>query len=165
LTVSLKRPGAGPSVLAAIISFAAAFGAAALGGLATSSSVDGWYVLLNKPAFNPPNWVFAPVWTVLYTLMAVAAWRVWRHSTGQARRAALAIYAVQLMLNLAWSVIFFGVRQPGAAFAIILALLTAIGLTGRAFRRIDRVSALMLVPYGVWVTFAAILNFEIWRLN
>jgi benzodiazapine receptor len=139
-------------------------GVAVIGGLATASSVTSWYVGLNKPSFNPPNWVFGPAWTALYILMAVAAWRVWRRGAGRAS-AALGLYAVQLALNGAWSVIFFGLRQPALALADISALLVLILAAAVAFWRIDRGAGLMMIPYIAWVSFALALNLEIWRLN
>jgi tryptophan-rich sensory protein len=148
--------------LAVFIAIALAVGA--LGGLATASSVGGWYVTLNKPRFNPPNAIFGPVWTTLYILMAVAAWRIWR-SAGSGRRQALALYAGQLMLNLAWSVIFFGLRQPGLALIEVAFLLAAVIAAAAAFWRVDRPAGLMMAPYCAWVAFASVLTFEIWRLN
>lgn len=153
------------AVIAALVSLTAAFGVAALGGLATASSVETWYTTLQKPAFNPPNGVFAPVWTTLYALMAIAAWRVWQASSGAVRRRAIGLYAVQLALNLGWSLLFFGLRQPGLALAEIAVLLVAVVLTGLTFWRIDRPAGLMFAPYTAWVAFASLLNFEIWRLN
>ena len=153
-------------LLPAAVSVLIALAAGAIGGWATASSVTTWYVGLNKPSFNPPNFLFAPVWTTLYVLMALAAWRVWRGpSHGGARRGALVLYVVQLMLNLAWSLIFFGARQPGWALIEVAALLTAVVATAAAFWRLDRPAGLMLVPYAAWVSFASLLNFEIWRLN
>lgn len=149
----------------ALISIAIALAVGAVGGLATASSVSTWYPGLNKPAFNPPNAVFAPVWTTLYVLMALAAWRVWRKGPGRARDGALLVYAVQLVLNLAWSLIFFGLRAPGPAFAEVLALLASVIACAALFWRLDRTAGLLMVPYAAWVAFASALNFEIWRLN
>ncbi len=137
----------------------------ALGGLATFSSVATWYAQLNKPAFNPPNFVFGPVWTILYIIMALAAWRVWLQAEGADRRTALVLYAAQLVLNLGWSVIFFGLRQPAFALGEIIILFLAILATIGAFWRVDRLASLMMTPYAVWVAFASFLNFGIWRLN
>ena len=151
--------------LAALISIAAVAAVGVIGGLATASSVTTWYAGLNKPAFNPPNAVFGPVWTTLYLLMALAAWRIWRAARTSERRPALILYAVQLVLNLAWSLIFFGLRQPALALADIGLLLGAVVATAIAFWRIDRPAGLMMLPYAGWAAFAALLNFEIWRLN
>ncbi len=138
---------------------------AAIGGAATASSVTSWYVGLDKPGFNPPNSLFGPVWTTLYILMAVAAWRVWRRRTDEDVRPALTLYGVQMVFNLAWSVIFFGLRQPGLAVIDILLLVATATATGLAFWRIDRPAGLMFVPYVAWAGFATALNIAIWRLN
>jgi translocator protein len=122
----------------------------------------GWYAALVKPSWNPPSWVFGPVWTLLYIMMAMAAWLVWR--CGRQRRA-LFYYAVQLALNAAWTPIFFGLKMPGFAFAVIIALLASIIVTTRAFGRVLPLAGLLLVPYAAWVAFAACLNFTLWRLN
>ena len=148
----------------------AAFAAAclcigALAGIATAHSVATWYPALAKPAFTPPDWVFAPVWTVLYVMIAVAGWRVWRERAAVGRRTALAVYAAQLALNLAWSFLFFGARMIGPAFAEIVLLLLAIVGNISLFWRIDRMAAWLLVPYALWVAFAGLLNFALWRMN
>jgi len=136
-----------------------------VGGWATASSVGGWYQALAKPAFNPPDWVFAPVWTVLYLMIAVAGWRAWRRCGLGGAPWAMAAYAAQLALNLAWSFVFFGAQAIGAAFAVIVVLLAAIGANLRLFWRIERAAALLLAPYAAWVAFAAVLNAALWRLN
>lgn len=146
------------------VSLALAFAVAAIGGWVTAGSVTDWYPTLAKPAFNPPNWVFGPVWTVLYALMAVAAWRIWQ-ATGPLRRLALGLYGVQLALNLSWSVLFFGLHRIGAALADIAILLMMILATMRLFARIDRPAGLCFVPYAAWVAFAGLLNASIWTLN
>ncbi|THD59293.1 TspO/MBR family protein [Phenylobacterium sp.] len=152
-------------LISAIAFVGVALGVGALGGLATASSVTTWYLGLNKPAFNPPNAVFGPVWTILYILMAVAAWRVWRRARRSGLWSALTLYAAQLVLNLAWSLIFFGLRQPAWALGEVVVLLSGVVMTAVVFWRIDRLSGLMMIPYAVWVAFAAVLNLEIWRLN
>jgi translocator protein len=150
----------------AVVSVGAALAVGAIGGLATASSVETWYPSLNKPVFNPPNAVFGPVWTTLYVLMAVAAWRVWRAAPpGVTRQRAIGLYSVQLVLNLAWSLIFFGLRQPDLALVELVVLLAAVLATTAVFFRIDRPAGWLMVPYGAWVSFAGLLNFEIWRLN
>lgn len=138
---------------------------AALGGLATATSVETWYPTLVKPVFNPPNWLFGPVWTVLYLMMAVAGWRVWRCGGSPIQRRAMLAYAIQLLLNLIWSILFFGLRLIGFAFVEIIALLTAIVVTALLFWRVDRPAGLLFVPYAAWVAFATVLNGAIWRLN
>jgi tryptophan-rich sensory protein len=141
------------------------FGVAAIGSGVTEPSMNTWFSTLGKPSFNPPGWVFGPVWTVLYALMAVAAWRVWRRAGFQAGRGALSIFGVQLALNLAWPLIFFGLRRIDLAVLCIVALWVAIAATIAAFHRIDRWAACLLVPYLAWVSFAAVLNMAIWHLN
>lgn len=136
-----------------------------LGGLATAAGVDGWYRTLVKPGFNPPDWVFAPVWTVLYLMMAVAAWRVWRTAATVDRRRALAAFGVQLGLNLLWSILFFGLQQIGLALFEILLLLSAIAVCVVLFWRVERLAGWLLVPYLLWVAFAATLNLSLWLLN
>lgn len=136
----------------------------ALGGWATSSSVGTWYAALAKPAFNPPDWIFAPVWSALYLMIAVAGWRAWRRGGGDARLA-LTVYAVQLVLNLSWSLVFFGARLIGPALLVIAALLAAIVVNAVLFWRLDRLAGALLVPYAAWVCFAAVLNAALWGLN
>ena len=137
-----------------------------LGGLATMSSVTSWYPTLNKPGFTPPNAVFGPAWSLLYVLMAISAWRVWRRpGPGNARRTALGLWSLQLALNFAWSFLFFGLRAPAVALAEILVLVVALAATLVASWRVDRIAGLLLAPYLAWVGFATLLTFEIWRLN
>ena len=136
-----------------------------LSGMATAESITSWYAGLNKPFFNPPNFLFGPVWTLLYLMMAVAAWLVWRKGGWRAQRGPLTLYLVQLALNALWTPVFFGLRQLGLALVVIVLLGAAIVLTGRAFRPVSRLASGLLVPYLVWVVFAAALNIAIWRLN
>jgi translocator protein len=138
---------------------------AAAGGAVTATSVGTWYAGLAKPAFNPPNWVFGPVWTALYLMMAFAGWRVWRRRRARDVRLALGAWALQLALNLGWSFVFFGARLIGAALAEIALLLAAILATAVLFWRIDRVAGALFVPYAAWVAFATALNAALWRLN
>jgi benzodiazapine receptor len=144
--------------------YLACFLAAGLGSLFTMISLGSWYTALAKPSWNPPSWVFGPVWTVLYAMMAVAGWLVWRRG-GAAIRPALRWFAVQLVLNVGWSAVFFGLQMPGPAFAEILVLWIAIAATLRTSWRVSRPAGILLVPYLLWVSFAAVLNFAIWRLN
>ena len=157
-----RRPA--HSLAALAVSLALAFAVAAIGGWVTAGSVSSWYPTLVKPPFNPPDWIFGPVWTALYALMALAAWRVWR-ADSPGRRPALRLYGLQLGLNLLWSVLFFGLHQPGWALIEIAVLFIAIAATGRTFLQIDRIAGLCFVPYGLWVAFAAALNASIWWLN
>lgn len=121
-----------------------------------------WYASLRKPTWNPPSWLFGPVWTALYISMATAAWMVWRRGGS---RHALVLYGVQLALNAAWTPIFFGLKMPALAFAEICLLLAAVVTTAIAFGKVSRVAGLLFVPYVAWVAFAAFLNFTLWRLN
>ncbi|MGD8240907.1 MAG: tryptophan-rich sensory protein [Armatimonadota bacterium] len=141
------------------------FGASALGAVYTGRSIPDWYATLQKPAWTPPGWVFGPVWTALYVSMAVAAWVVWRQKGFAGSGLPMGLFAVQLLLNAAWSPVFFGCRMPGAAFGVIVLLWVAILATIAAFWRASPVAAALLVPYQAWVTFAAALNYAIWRLN
>lgn len=142
------------------------FLAAGLGSLATSGGIEsGWYAGLNKPAWNPPNWVFGPVWTVLYILIAVSAWRISLKPDSSARRQALMWFVVQLTLNAIWSWLFFGFRQPGVALAGVVLLLSTVIVTTLHYARLDRPAAAMMVPYVLWTAFATALNLSIWMLN
>ena len=124
-----------------------------------------WYATLKKPSWNPPAWIFGPVWTALYAMMAVAAWLVWKPAGFAARRGPLALFLAQLLLNAAWTPLFFGLHQPGFACAEIVLLWLAIAATLGAFRPLNHAAAWLLAPYLAWVSFAAALNFELWRLN
>jgi len=128
-------------------------------------STDGWYAELNKPTWNPPGWIFGPVWTLLYIMMAVAAWRVWLLGGWEKQRWPLTLFLIQWALNALWTPLFLGLHLLGWAFAEILVLLACILLTIRAFRPVDRTAAWLLVPYAAWVAFASVLNFTIWRMN
>ena len=137
----------------------------AIGGAVTATSVGTWYQSLAKPPFNPPDWIFAPVWTVLFFMMAIAGWRVWRRDGLRKTRSALMLFACQLVLNLAWSILFFGFRLIGAALVEILVLLLAILATTVMFWQRDRVAGMLFVPYAGWVAFATALNAALWQLN
>jgi tryptophan-rich sensory protein len=164
--VAARKPPTGWRAIAALAGFVAVcLAVGAIGGLSTASSVGTWYQTLAKPSFNPPDWVFAPVWTILYVTMGVAAWRVWRQLGFLAGRVPLRLFGAQLLLNLLWTFLFFGLRHPAAAFFEILLLIAAIVATIVAFRRVDKWAELMMVPYLMWVLFAAVLNGAIWYLN
>lgn len=126
-----------------------------------------WYASLAKPAWTPPTWVFGPAWTILYAMMAVAAWRLWRRLGARPResRRALVLFAVQLALNLSWTPVFFGMQRPDLALVVILFLWVAIAATIVAAWKACKTAAALLVPYLAWVTFATALNAAIWRLN
>jgi tryptophan-rich sensory protein len=140
-------------------------GGGALVGLATAGGDSAWYESLAKPSWTPPDAVFGPVWTALYAAMAVAAWRVWRKGGWQAHGGALALFLSQLVVNFAWSFVFFGAQQIGWALADIVVLWILIALAIRRFAAVDPAAAWLLVPYLAWVTFAAVLNAAIYRLQ
>jgi benzodiazapine receptor len=150
--------------LVLIVFFAICLGAGGLGSFFSASSVRDWYPRLRKPVGTPPSWVFGPVWTTLYVLMAISAWLVWR-AFGRGAHPALLIFFAQLALNVAWSGIFFGSRMPGAALLEIVILWLAVAFNIFVFFLLLPVSAYLLLPYLGWVTYAAYLNYGIWRLN
>jgi tryptophan-rich sensory protein len=157
-------------VLALAGFLAASFGAAAFGSYFTNQSVDSWYPTLEKPSWRPPNAAFGPVWTTLYTLMALSAWLVWRKQDGTAktataRKQALTAWFVQLAINAAWSAVFFGARNIGGGVAVIALLVPSIAATAALSTRVSRPAGLLLLPYLAWTTFAAGLNARIWQLN
>jgi len=143
---------------------AAAFAAGAIGSWATFPAVRTWFPALVKPAWNPPGWLFGPVWTTLYVLMGVAVWRVWR-TRAPAAPALVKIYFVQLAFNALWSVLFFGLQQPAWALADIVLLWSLLVWLQAGFGRADRLAAALWLPYVLWVGFAAALNLAIVRLN
>ena len=153
------------SILGLAIALAACYGVAVVGGLFTAGSGQGWYATLAKPSWQPPAWVFGPVWTVLYGMMAVAVWLVWLRRRQRPGAAPMVLFGVQLALNAAWSPLFFGLHCPGIAFVDIVLLWLALAATVWLFLRRSAVAGLLLVPYLLWVSFAAALNFAIWRLN
>ncbi len=137
-----------------------------LSGFATQSSVNDWYVNLNKPVFTPPNWLFGPVWTLLYIMMGVAAGIVW--SKGFYHKwvkTALYHFGFQLLFNALWSVVFFGFQNPFWALLVILVLMMLILGTIRWFNVVSKLAAYLLIPYFLWVCFASLLNYRIWMLN
>lgn len=143
----------------------ACFAVAAVGGFATSSTIQGWYDELEKPAWTPSGWLFGPVWTILYLMMAFAAWLVWRREGFIGAKRPMVFFAIQLALNCLWSIIFFGLKQPGLAVIEIIALWLSIAVTILLFWQRTKPAALLLVPYLLWVSFAAALNIAIWLLN
>ena len=149
-----------------MISLAICFAAEGLGGLFTAQSVGTWYLTLQKPAFTPPGWLFGPVWTLLYLMMGIALYLIWKRAgAGAEGRGALMLFALQLLLNVAWSAVFFGRQSPLGGLLIIVALWLTLALTIWRFRQISTLAAGLLVPYLAWISFAAVLNFAIWRLN
>lgn len=142
------------------------FAVAFLGSLITLPSIPTWYAQLNKPFFSPPNWIFGPVWTILYLLMGLSLFLVWdKGLKNKIAEKAVKIFLVQLALNLAWSVVFFGFHLPWLAFAIIIALWIFIFMTIKYFSKISKSAAYLLLPYIVWVSFAAFLNLFITLIN
>ena len=131
----------------------------------TASAIPGWYRTLNRPGIAPPNWVFAPVWTLLYALMAIAAWYVWLSASSTFRTWGLVLFLVQLALNFAWSWIFFRQHAIGAALFEVIILWAFIGATTLLFARVTPVAAGLMAPYWAWVTFATALNAGFWLLN
>jgi tryptophan-rich sensory protein len=154
---------AGKDWLVLIALLALCFAVAGIGGFVTATSVESWYPTLAKPGFTPPDWVFGPVWGALYAMMALAAWLVGRRVGWRDR--VLGLFFAQLALNLAWSVLFFGLQLIGAALAEILLLLALLAATTLAFWRIDRRAGLLFVPYLLWVGYASLLNAAIWLMN
>jgi benzodiazapine receptor len=144
------------------------FLAAALGSAFTYSQIPTWYVTLNKPPFNPPNWIFGPVWTVLYILMAISLYRILLLKAGKrsdTKRRSIHYFTLQLILNTLWSIVFFGLHAPLGAFIVIAALWIAIFMTMQAFSKLDKPAGQLLVPYLLWVSFASLLNLSVVLLN
>lgn len=150
------------SIAGLIVSLITVALVAAFGGLFTP---DSWYQELAKPSWTPPGWIFGPVWTFLYASMGVAAWLVWRERGGRIRTTALGIYILQLLLNAAWSWIFFGLHRIGPALADLIVLLILIVGTIILFLKVRPLAGILLIPYAAWVTFAGFLNHAIWSLN
>lgn len=155
--LSSRRP-----LLGLILWLVVCFSAAAVGRFFGPGE---WYAGLRKPTWTPPAWVFAPVWTVLYVLMASAAWLVWLQGGFKKQRAAMTAFLLQLFCNGLWSPLFFGLQSPGLAFLDIVLLFGLLLLTGQLFWRTRRIAGVLLVPYLGWITFAMLLNYSIWRLN
>ena len=147
-----------------VVSLLIVFGIATLGGFFTNLSVDSWYPTLNKPSWTPSGATIGTVWTLLYTLMGIAAWIVWRSTSGDRTRP-LALYCLQLFLNAGWSALFFGLRSPGLALLEIGVLWIAILATVTTFWKASKLAAVLMVPYLIWVSFAGVLNAMIWKMN
>jgi benzodiazapine receptor len=157
-----SAPSAPVQALALLGWLVLCFGAAATGAFV---SKGGWYADLAKPSWNPPSWVFAPVWTTLYGMMAVAAWLVWRRGGWRDQARPLGAFLFQWALNALWTPLFFGMHRPDLALLDIVALWLALAVTVGRFWKVSRTAGALLVPYLAWVGFAAVLNFTIWRLN
>ncbi|MGO4919201.1 TspO/MBR family protein [Maribacter spongiicola] len=137
-----------------------------LSSVVTQSSVTGWYLTLNKPSFNPPNWVFAPVWSALYIMMGISAGWVWAKGFHHKWvKTGLYHFGFQLLLNGLWSIVFFGLKQPFYGLLVIMALLVVLSLTIKWFNVVSKFAAILLIPYLLWVCFATALNYKIWELN
>jgi benzodiazapine receptor len=137
-----------------------------IGSVFTTPAIPNWFANINKPSFNPPNWVFAPVWTTLYLLMGIALFLIWRKGLNKKDvKIAVSVFAFQLVLNSLWSFLFFGLQSPLAAFIEIIFLWAAILVSIILFFRISKIAGCLLIPYILWVSFASVLNFAIWQLN
>ncbi len=153
------------SQLVGLVGWIALTGVAAAVGAVASVDAGSFYAALDRPAWAPPAGVFGPVWTVLYILMGTAVWLVWREAGSAARRGALVLYVIQLVLNALWSVLFFHARHGALALVDVLALWVLVVAAAVAFWRVRRLSAALLVPYLLWVSFACALNYSVWHLN
>jgi len=154
-----------------LISLGIAFLAAGMGSLFTTPNLEPWYSQLEKPWFNPPNWIFGPVWTTLFILMAVAAWLVWQHGQTKKKKLTppaafgLKLYAVQLGLNVLWSGLFFGLQSPQLALVEVFIFWLVIIATAREFWRVKPLAGALFIPYIAWVSFASVLNYAVVLLN
>lgn len=148
-----------------IVSLALPFAAAAIGSFFTFDAISTWYVFLQKPVLSPPNWIFGPVWTILYFMMGISFYMVWTKKTKQNKSRAISLFFAQLTFNALWSILFFGLKQPYLAFIGIIILWILIFLTIVSFSKISKSAAYLLIPYLLWVTFATYLNLSIWLLN
>lgn len=148
-----------------VASLVISFAAGAIGNLATISNIPTWYAELEKPLLNPPNFVFGPVWTVLYLLIAVSLYLVWTHKTTTSKKAAYVAFGAQIVLNALWSLVFFGLHSPELGILVIMLLVGAIVATILIFRRFSKPAAYLLIPYLAWVCFAAYLTIGVAALN
>lgn len=152
-------------IFALFVSVGTALFAGFVGSFFTASSVRTWYIDIIKPEWNPPSWVFGPVWTVLYIMMGTAAYLIWQQKEVSGAKVALAFYIIQLIFNIGWSLLFFGLKNPAFAFFEIIALLVLIIVTAILFWRIEIWAGILFIPYILWVSFATYLNYTIWQLN
>jgi benzodiazapine receptor len=157
-----NQPSTGRSALALAGWLALTFAAAAMGGFFMPGE---WYTAHKKPSWNPSSWIFGPVWTALYTIMAIAAWLVWKRGGFASQRVALSLFLLQLLLNALWSPVFFGMKNPALAFVDIVLLWIALLAAVVAFWKARPLAGVLLAPYLRWVTFASALNFTLWQLN
>lgn len=148
-----------------VVALVLPFLAALIGNLATSSNITSWYAYLDKPGFSPPNWLFGPVWTLLYLLMGIALYIVWAKRVSHSKRAAFTWFGIQLVFNTLWSIVFFGLHAPWAAVGVIVTMIISITATIRYFWPVSRAAGYLLLPYLAWVLFATYLNIIIAVLN
>lgn len=154
-----------PKMLKLVISLALPFVAGFIGNFATLPSITTWYADLEKPFFNPPNWIFGPVWTLLYILIGIALYLVWTKTSKHSKQLAFGWFGIQLILNTCWSLVFFGLHMPWAGVVVILLLLVSIITTMRYFWRFSQLATFLLIPYIAWVSFATTLNIAVAFLN
>ena len=153
-------------ILKIIISIIICQLAGVIGAFFTTPNIDTWYASLIKPSFNPPSWIFGPVWTLLFLLMGIAFYLIWQKvDKNKLAKFAMIFFVVHLAFNTLWSILFFGLQNPGLAFIEIIILLAMIILLIEKFSKISKQAAWLLVPYLLWVSFASILNYTIWQLN
>lgn len=160
--------GKGIKILKLVVSILVCQAAGLVGSLFTAPAISTWYITLQKPSFNPPSWIFAPVWTLLFLLMGISLFLVWKNDPSIApneRRRVISLFFIQLFLNVAWSILFFGLRFPLYAFIEIVILWLAILMTIISFYKVSKTAVYLLLPYILWVSFAAVLNFSIAMLN
>lgn len=148
-----------------IISLALPLAIGFIGSLFTSSSVNSWYLSINKPSFNPPNWIFAPVWTILFILIGISFYLVWQRNFGNNKKLLIGVFILNLLLNLIWSLLFFGLKNPFLAFIEIIILWLIILVNIIVFSKVSKLAGFLLIPYLLWVGFASALNYSIFILN
>ncbi len=149
-----------------IVAVVVSLSAGIIGSIFTSPAIPGWYAALQKPVLNPPGWVFAPVWTILYILMGISLFLIWREGVKKKEiKTAIIIFFVQLFLNASWSFVFFGMKNPGWALVNIISLWLIIITMTILFHKINKKAAYLLIPYIIWISFASYLNYAIWILN
>lgn len=148
-----------------VISIIATVGIGSLGGIFTISEIPNWYANLTKPSFNPPNWIFGPVWTSLYTMMGISFYLIWKQKESELRKKAIQLFVIQFVLNFFWSIIFFSMHAIGAALIEIIVMWILILITIIQFSKLSKAAAWLLVPYIAWVSFATLLTASIWKLN
>jgi len=154
-----------PAILKLLISVVVVMAIGISASFFTGSSVNGWFTTIEKPSWNPPSWLFAPVWTILYVMIGLALYRLWTSPSSSLRSIAIGLFCLQMALNFAWSLIFFGRQQVGWALVDILFLWVVIGGCILIFTRVSPVAAKLFIPYWLWVSFATALNYAIWQLN